>query len=421
MPPVGGAIRPYNGAVDHRSPPTVADAAIPASPRPRPPIWLLVAMIAVGPFTMQILVPSLPTLGREFAVSTTAVQLTVTLYLIAVGAGQLIYGPLSDRFGRRPLLMGGLALYVIASLAAAASGTIGWLVVARVLQAVGACAGVVIARAVIRDVWKGPEAASVLGYVTMGMTIAPMLAPLLGSLLDETVGWRYAMVACLAFGLPLALVAWKRLPETLPAPQPLPGLFAMAKAYRTLWSYPVFRAYIALTACATGVFFAFLGGAPYVVVQGMGYSPVTFALGFAIISIFFALGNWLAGALSKPLGILRMLGVGTVLTVLGSISALAMQVALPPHILVFFVPMSIVAIGNGMTQPNAIAGALSVRPQLAGTASALVGATQMGFGALMTFVVGLVEHGAGLGTCITMAATGSACWLALRGAKRSGA
>lgn len=376
-------------------------------------------MIAVGPFTMQILVPSLPTLGREFAVSTTAVQMTVTLYLIAVGAGQLIYGPLSDRFGRRPLLMGGLALYAVASLAAAGSGTIGWLVVARILQAVGACAGVVIARAVIRDVWKGPEAASVLGYVTMGMTIAPMLAPLLGSLLDETIGWRFGMVACLAFGLPLALVAWKRLPETLPAPQPLPGFFAMVRAYRTLWSYPAFRAYSALTACATGVFFAFLGGAPYVVVQGMGYSPVAFAVGFAAISIFFALGNWLAGRLSRRLGILRMLGVGTLITVAGSLAALAMQIALPPHILVFFVPMSAVAIGNGMTQPNAIAGALSVRPQLAGTASALVGASQMGFGALMTFVVGLVEFGAGLGTSITMAATGSACWLALRGARRS--
>jgi DHA1 family bicyclomycin/chloramphenicol resistance-like MFS transporter len=387
---------------------------------PRPPIWLLVAMIGLGPFTMQVLVPSLPAMGRDLGVGTSAVQLTVTLYLVGVGVGQLIYGPLSDRFGRRPLLMGGLAVYALASLAAALAGGIGALVVARVVQAMGACAGVVLARAVIRDAWPRDAAASVLGYVTMGMTIAPMLAPLLGSLLEEAVGWRGSMWACLAFGLPLALVCWRRLPETLAVPQKLPGLFAILAAYRSLWAIPAFRAYAALTACATGVFFAFLGGAPYVVVQGMGYSPVQFAIGFAAISVFFALGNWLAGLLSQRLGILRMLRLGTALTVGGSLAALAAQLLFPPHITAFFVPMAIVAIGNGMTQPSAIAGALSVRPQLAGTASALVGASQMGFGALMTFVVGLVEFGAGLGTSITMAATGSACWLALRAARRSG-
>ena len=376
-------------------------------------------MIGLGPFTMQVVVPSLPALGRDFGVSTSAVQLTVTLYLVGVGVGQLVYGPLSDRFGRRPLLMGGLAVYALASLAAALAGSIGALVVARVIQAMGACAGVVLARAVIRDAWPRDAAASVLGYVTMGMTIAPMLAPLLGSLLEETVGWRGTMWACLAAGLPVALVAWRRLPETLPAPQPLPGLIAILMAYRSLWAIPSFRAYAALTACATGVFFAFLGGAPYVVVQGMGYSPVQFAIGFAAISVFFALGNWLAGFLSQRLGLLRMMSFGTVLTVGGSLAALAAQILFPPHIAAFFVPMGLVAIGNGMTQPTAIAGALSVRPQLAGTASALVGASQMGFGALMTLLVGLVEYGAGLGTSITMAATGSACWLALRGARRA--
>ncbi|MFC3029882.1 MULTISPECIES: multidrug effflux MFS transporter [Roseomonadaceae] len=395
-------------------------APVPRAAPPRPPIWLLVAIIGIGPFTMQVLVPSLPAMGRDLGASTSTVQLTVTLYLLGVGAGQLIYGPLSDRFGRRPLLMGGLALYAVASLAAALAPGIGELLVARVAQAVGACAGVVLVRAVIRDVWARDEAASVLGYVTMGMTIAPMVAPILGSLLEQNFGWRASMVACLGFGLPLALVAWLRLEETLPAPQPLPGLGAILRAYRSLWAIPSFRAYAALTACATGIFFAFLGGAPYVVVQGMGYSPVQFALAFAAISVFFAAGNWLAGRLSRRLGILRMLGVGTMIATLGAVGAAVAMVVFPPHILVFFVPMAAVAVGNGMTQPNAIAGALSARPQLAGTASALVGALQMGFGALMTFIVGLVEFGSGIGTSLTMAATGVACLMALRGARRAG-
>ena len=376
-------------------------------------------MIGIGPFTMQVLVPSLPAMGRDLGVSTATVQLTVTLYLLGVGVGQLFYGPLSDRFGRRPLLLGGLALYAVASLAAALAGGIGALVAARVAQALGACAGVVLARAVIRDVWARDEAASVLGYVTMGMTIAPMLAPVLGSLLEESFGWRASMWACLAAGLPLALLAWKRLPETLATPQPLPGLFAIGRAFAALWAVPLFRAYCGVTACATGVFFAFLGGAPYVVVQGMGYSPVTFALAFAGMSILFALGNFLAGRLSRSLGVLRMLALGTVLTTGGAVLAIVMQLVFPPHILVFFVPMGIVAIGNGMTQPNAIAGALSVRPQLAGTASSLIGALQMSFGALLTFIVGFVEFGAGIGTAITMALTGVGAALALIGVRRA--
>jgi DHA1 family bicyclomycin/chloramphenicol resistance-like MFS transporter len=385
----------------------------------RPPIWLLVAMIAIGPFTMQVLVPSLPSMGEALGASTATVQLTVTLYLLAVGAGQLFYGPLSDRFGRRPLLMGGLALYAVASLGAALAPDVTGVVVARMLQAAGACAGVVLARAVIRDVWPREQSASVLGYVTMGMTIAPMFAPIIGSLLEMVFGWRATMLACLAFVVPLALVAWRRLPETLPAPQPLPGLVAIWGAYRSVFAHAGFRAHAAITACSTGVFFAFLGGAPYVVVQGMGYSPLVFALAFATISIAFALGNWIAGRMAMRLGLMRLLGTGIALCTGGSLLAAVALLALPPHILDFFLPMAVVAVGNGILQPTSIAGALATRPQLAGTASALVGAMQMGFGALMTFVVGLVEFGAGYGTSLTMAGAGIGAWLALRGARRA--
>ncbi len=397
-----------------------ADPPPTATTRPRPPIWLLVAMIAIGPFTMQVLVPSLPAMGRDLGASTATVQLTVTLYLVAVGAGQLIYGPLSDRFGRRPLLMGGLALYAVASLGAALAPDVAGVVVARILQAVGVCAGVVLARAVIRDVWPRDQSASVLGYVTMGMTIAPMFAPIIGSVLEMAFGWRATMLACLVLALPVALASWVRLPETLPAPQKLPGLVAIWQAYRGLWAMPAFRAHAAVTACTTGVFFAFLGGAPYVVVQGMGYAPITFALAFASISVAFAIGNWVSGRYAARLGVMRLLSMGVALGTGGALLAAVVMLVFPPHILVFFVPMAVVAVGNGMSQPSSIAGALSARPQLAGTASALVGALQMGFGALMTFIVGLVEYGAGFGTSFTMAGAGLGAWLALRGARRAG-
>jgi DHA1 family bicyclomycin/chloramphenicol resistance-like MFS transporter len=207
------------------------------------------------------------------------------------------------------------------------------------------------------------------------------------------------------------------LPETLPAPQPLPGLGAILRAYAGLWALPAFRAHCGVVAFSTGVFFAFLGGAPYVVVGGMGYSPVTFALAFAAMSVLYAAGNWVAGAWSARWGIARVLRLGTAITLAGALLALAATPVLPPHLLTFFVPMGVVAAGNGMTQPAAIAGALSVRPALAGTASALVGALQMGFGAAMTAAVGLVEHGAGIGTALCMAGAGIGTWLALRGVR----
>ncbi|MGG5820491.1 multidrug effflux MFS transporter [Falsiroseomonas sp. HW251] len=390
-----------------------------AAARPRPPVWLLVAMIGIGPFTMQVVVPSLPAIGRDLGAGIATVQLIVTLYLVAVGVGQLIYGPLSDRFGRRPLLMGGLAVYAVASLAAAVAPGIGSLILARLVQAVGACAGVVLARAVIRDVWPRDQAASVLGYVTMGMTVAPMVAPVIGSLLELWFGWRAILLSCLAFAIPLAIVAARRLPETLPAPQHLPGIAAMLGAYRGLWAIAAFRTHAAVLGCASGVFFAFLGGAPFVVVQGMGYSAVTFGGAFALLSACFAAGSWVAGREAVRLGTLRLMGIGVAMNGIGAGMAVLAVLALPPHLLTFFVPMALVAIGNGMLQPPAFAGALSARPQLAGTASALVGSLQMLSGAALSFTVGLVEGGAGIGTALVMAGASIGAWLALRGVRRA--
>src|SRR5688572_24639360 len=167
---------------------------------------------------MQIIIPFLPTMATALAVPYATVQLTITLYLIGVAVGQLVYGPLSDRFGRKPLLLCGLVLYLVGSIAAALAPSAGFLIVARMAQAVGSCAGLVLGRAMIRDAYPRERAASVMGYVSTAMAVAPMIAPLLGSLLEERFGWRATMLACLAFGLPLLLAVRARLPETLAQP-----------------------------------------------------------------------------------------------------------------------------------------------------------------------------------------------------------
>jgi DHA1 family bicyclomycin/chloramphenicol resistance-like MFS transporter len=377
-------------------------------------------MTGLGPFTMQVLIPSLPGLAVQMGTGMATVQLTLTLYLVGVALAQLVYGPLSDRFGRRPVLYAGLALHLVASVAALLAPTIHWLILARVGQAAGGCAGMVLGRAMIRDVWPRDRAASVMGYVTMAMTIAPMLAPVCGAWLDAAFGWRATMALSLLVGLGVLLPALRWLPETLPAPQPLPGIGGMLRAYGQLFAIPSFVALAMVCAWSVGVFFAFMAGAPFVVVNGMGYPPQDYAVAFMLVSLAFAAGNFTAGRLSARLGVYRMMGIGTVVTAAGALASVLVQALLAPGLVLFFLPMALMALGNGMSQPSAIAAAVSVRPALAGTASGLVGALQMAVGALLTVVVGLVETGSGLGMALTMLASAVVTQVALARARRLG-
>lgn len=400
------------------APPPGAAQAIAA--RPKPSILLLVAMTGLGPFTMQILIPSLPVLAVALAVPYATIQLTLTLYLVGVALAQLAYGPLSDRYGRKPLLLGGLALYLVGCVAAALAPTAGWLIAARVAQAVGGCAGLVLGRAIIRDSYPREQAAAVLGYVSTAMAVAPMLSPIIGSLLHEHLGWRATMLACLLFGLPLLVAVRARLPETLARPAPLPGLGGMVDAYRQLLRIPAFRAYCGLTACATSMFFSFAAGGPMVVVQGLGYAPTSYALAMMAISVGWSSGTFTSARLVQRLGTARMLRIGTLLTTAGGALAVALPLLMPPSLVLFFLPMALVALGNGMTQPSAIAAAISVRPQLAGTASGLLGALQMGAGALATVLAGVTENGSGITTGAWMLAGALGAQWTLRAVRRQG-
>jgi DHA1 family bicyclomycin/chloramphenicol resistance-like MFS transporter len=210
------------------------------------------------------------------------------------------------------------------------------------------------------------------------------------------------MLACLVFGLPLLLAVRAWLPETLEQPAPLPGLAGMLGAYVTLLRIPVFRAYCAITACATSMFFAFAAGGPMVVVQGLGKAPTTYAIAMMAISVAWSSGTFASARLVPRVGTGRMLRIGTLVTTSGGLLAFLVPLLAGPSLLLFFLPMWVVALGNGMTQPSAIASAVSVRPMLAGTASGLVGAVQMGAGALATVVAGTTETGGAVATGASM-------------------
>ena len=362
---------------------------------PHPPAsWrllaLLMAMTAIGPATLNILVPALPGLITSLATDTGTVQLMLSLYLLSLASAQLLLGPLSDRFGRRPVVLAGLALTVLASLAGALTSSIGALITARILQAIGASSGVVIGRAIIRDLYERDRAAAMIGLVTTAMVIAPMVSPLIGGLLDTGFGWKSIFLFIALLGGAVLLWSILVLPETRPASvQQAPA--RLWQEWRALLASAKFHGYVLCGALGSAPFFTFLGGGPHVVVTLMGRSPAEFGLWFAITSLGYMGGNFTASRLSQRFGVDAMILAGIVFELIGAGLTAALVASLPdggPAII--FLPQLIISYGNGLLLPNAIAGAISVRPQAAGAASGMTGFTQMAIGAASTQVVSLL-------------------------------
>lgn len=355
---------------------------------------LLVAMTAIGPATLNILVPALPGLSTRLAADPNTVQLTVSLYLVSLACAQLLLGPLSDRFGRRPVVLAGLSLNVLASLAAFAATSIEALIAARALQAMGASAGIVMGRAIIRDLYERDRAASMIGLVTAAMVIAPMVSPLIGGVLDTTFGWEaiFLFVALMA----LAVLIWTvpALPETRPAAvAATPG--KLWQEWRALLGSAKFHGYILAGALGSMAFFTFLGGGPHVVVTMMGRTSAEYGLWFAVAPLGYMIGNFAASRLTLRWGVDVMIMAGAAVEFIGAGLTLALIATVPEAgPVTIFVPQIIINIGNGLLLPNAIAGAVSVRPQAAGSAAGLAGFAQMALGAAAAQTVTLALAGA---------------------------
>ncbi len=358
------------------------------APGARPPLLILVLATAIGGISLNIFIPSMPGLARYFATDIATVQLTLTLYLAGIAAGQLVYGPLSDHYGRRPLMLAGLGLYAVSALVASLAQGIEVLILGRIAQALGGCAGIVITRAIIRDVYDRDRGASVLGYVTMAMTIAPAMAPVIGGYLDHWIGWRAGLWVLTAYGALLLAGCFFHLPETLKNPQPTIGFAPVLRSYRVLLKRPAFVSFAVGTGCSTTCFFSFLAGAPYLMIEVLQRPPSDYGVWFVIVSFGYFIGNFISGRLSRRFGVERMVAVGSVLVLFGAFAMLAHALILPLAPAGIFAPAMFVAMGNGVGQPNGIAGAISVDPTRAGAASGIVGFLQMALGAVGTVIVG---------------------------------
>lgn len=353
-----------------------------------PHIGTLIAMASISALATNIYLPSMPAMAAEYNVTSAQMSWTVSVFLASSALFQIVAGPISDAVGRRPVLLGGLVLFMLATIAIPFAESFGVLLALRAVQAVvTVCMG--LSRAIVRDTVAGEQAASRIAYVTMGMAIVPLVAPILGGQLDGFFGWRTNFWFLALFGVGLMALIWADNGETAPKSTEN-TLGKQIRDYPELIRSPRFWGYSLACALGSGSFFAYLGGAPFVGSDIYGMSPQTLGWFLGAPAIGYAVGNGLSGRYAVHFGINTMAIAG--LTLVGG--ALAVELVIDatgnasPY--TFFGLMIIVGLGNGLTIPNATAGYLAVRPKQAGAASGLGGAIMIGGGAALSALAGWI-------------------------------
>lgn len=345
-------------------------------------LLLLVAMTGVAPISLYMLVPALPVLATTFERDISVAQMTVSLFMVGIACSQLVMGPLSDRFGRRPVLLAGLALMVAASTACTFADSLPQLIAARFFQALGGATGMVVSRAIIRDLYERERVGAMISLVIAVMMIAQMLSPLTGGLLETAFGWRAIFYAITAGSLAVAVGIALALPETRRDR-------AEGSGFRgdvgSLIRNRAFVGYVLCQVLASQIIFTFAGGGPYIVVTQMGRSSAEYGAWFATTGFAYLVGNLLCVRFAPRHSLEKLIWFGLALQLGGSLLNLAWSITgfneAPAWL---FGTQMIVMAGNAFVMANSAAGAISVRPEAAGTASGAMGFLQQGIGALVS-------------------------------------
>ena len=352
---------------------TASGTAGPAAHSP----WLIanvLAQISFGLLAMTLCLPSMQEWGTIFNTHQADVQLTFSGYVVAYGALQLVYGPLSDRHGRKPILMLGLVVAGLASVMAALATDIATLTAARVLQGAGSAASMVVSRSMVQDLFAGPQRTRVMAYIGMALGMCPPLATLIGGQMHVRFGWQTNFVLLAVLAVMLWVAAWLGLPRgAQTAPATGHWLRAMLSAYARLLREPRFLLYVAILAATTATFYAFLAGAP-IVLKGYGIGPDGIGWFIMAVPVSYILGNFMTSRLIQQAGESRVMAWGQALTLGGLVVMLAL------------------GLGHGLLNPHTLAGTVGVVPALAGSAAAVAGLLQQLTGASAGYLVGLVPH-----------------------------
>lgn len=352
-----------------------------------PHLLTLILMSGMSVMSMSVFLPSLPSMTEFFKTDYALMQLSISLYLACTAIVQLVAGPLSDYFGRRRVVLSALIILIFATIGCYLSKSIETFLFFRILQASIATL-MVVSRAIVRDMASPEKAASMLGYVTMGMSVAPMIAPSIGGLFETYYNWQATFLFVIIFSFGLFLLCWFDLGET--NKEKNKSLREQVSEYPILFASRRFWGYAFAAAFSTGTFFAFLGGAPFVGSKVFNLSPATMGVLFGLPALGFFGGNFLTGKFSMRIGIDRMILLGTIAQIFGMGMSLIISILGFGTAFTFFGFCIFIGIGNGLTLANSTAGMLSIRPSVAGTASGIGGAIQIGGGSALATLAGFL-------------------------------
>src|ERR1051325_2316968 len=347
----------------------------------RPDTFALTALLslltALGPLAVDMYLPSFPDIARVLATEPATVQLTLSLYMVSYAIGQVIYGPLSDRYGRLPVMRTALAIYCVASLACAFAPNIEMLLLARAAPGLGSSGAIVLARAIVRDLYSGARAGRELSLMGAIMALAPVLAPMIGGVLQSAFGWRSHFVLHMAIGLTAAAVVWRKLPETMKSPTGSLSPRAVFTGYAEIARNRAVLAYVGMLALSFAGVFAWISGSSFVLQEIYGLSALAYGLAFAAASGGYLAGTAIATRIVQPLGLDQTIGLGAAALATGGLGAVAAVPLGDTSPILLIAAMAVYAAGMGLVQPQTVAGAKMPFQQRAGTASSLLGVTQM--------------------------------------------
>jgi DHA1 family bicyclomycin/chloramphenicol resistance-like MFS transporter len=379
---------------------------------------LIVALTASGTMAMHILVPSLPAMANDLHITAGQAQLTITIYLIGLAIGQLIHGPLSDRFGRRPVLLVALVVYTLASIAALLAQGAPTLILARVFQSLGGCAGLVLGRAVIRDTMPAREAASQLALVNLVMSLSPAAAPLVGGLVTAAFGWRAIFVLLTVLGAATLVAAWFLLPETVePGSGGSGGFVAMLRSYPRLLRSARFRGYTVAGASSTTAFYAFMAASPFIFVDVLHQPTERIGVYYLALMLGLSLGSILANRLVLRINADRLLRAAISVSGLGALCLFAVTITGNLSVASVLACMFVFMLGAGTASPLALTAAISTQPGIVGAASGLYGCNQMAYGALCTLIVSIWHESAALPAALVLLGSALLAQFALLGTR----